>query len=153
MITLPRVGSDRRGLPLERTRASGHIPPGSQQGNSGMRRIGFLGIPLGTLALALGGCQFVDNPLDGFGGFIGDTHTLALHPTQPTGSEETMQRVVSNDTKVTPLLADSGNVWPGPIKPLPTLQELQQPSTMEQMPPPEVPATAPPLVFPESPAQ
>jgi len=108
-----------------------------------MRRLALLG-----LGLTLAGCQFAGNPLDGFHDFIADTHTIHPNPTQPVGSEETMRRITTQDAAIPALLPEPGNIWPGPLKPLPTLQELQNPNSQELLPPPNVPATAPPLVFP-----
>ncbi len=108
-----------------------------------MRRSALLG-----LALFLSGCQFAGNPFDGFGGFLGDTHGFKANPNLPAGSEETMQRVEGRDVTVEPLLPEPGNVWPGPMKPLPTMQELQQQQNTQPLPAPNVPAKPPPLLFP-----
>ena len=102
---------------------------------------------LGLTCLLLGGCQFAGNPFDGFGGFLYDTHTFHSNPNLPPGSDETMQRVQDRDVSVAPLLPEPGDVWPGPMRPIPSMQDLQQQDMQHQLPPPNVPATPPPLLF------
>lgn len=110
-----------------------------------MRRYALLG-----LTVLLAGCQFAGNPFDGFGGFISDTHTFQPNPNLPPGADETMQRVEGHDdVNVAPLTPEPGDIWPGPMKPLPTTQELQE-QNMETLPAPAVPARPPPMVFPET---
>jgi hypothetical protein len=110
-----------------------------------MRRVALLG-----LSCLLAGCQFAGNPFSGFGGFVQDTHTFRSNPNLPAGSDETMRRVQGQEAGVQPLLPEPGDIWPGPMKPIPTMQELQQ-QNFEQLPPPQVPAAPPPPLFPEQP--
>ncbi len=110
-----------------------------------MRRNALLG-----LACLLGGCQFVGSPFDGFGGFLYDTQTFHSNPNLPPGGDETMRRVENKDVSVEPLLPEPGDVWPGPMQPIPTMQDLQQQNNMERLPPPNVPAAPPPPLFPET---
>lgn len=102
---------------------------------------------LGLTCLLLGGCQFAGNPFSGFGGFLYDTHTFKSNPNLPPGSDETMQRVQDKAVSVEPLLPEPGDVWPGPMKPIPTMEEMQK-QDMQQLPPPNIPATPPPMLFP-----
>ncbi len=112
-----------------------------------MRRSALLG-----LIVLLGGCQFAGNPLSGFGGFLYDTHAFQSNPNLPPGSDETMQRVEGHDIDVAPLQPEPGDVWPGPIKPIPTMEQLQRENNLqEQLPPPNVPNTTPPALFPNEP--
>ena len=114
---------------------------GTRQGNLSMRRSALLG-----LICLLGGCQFAGSPFDGFGGFISDTHTFSSNPNLPPGSDETMQRVEDKPVTVAPLTPEAGNIWPGPMKEIPTMQDLQQ-MNMRQLPPPNIPAAPPPMLF------
>ncbi len=86
-----------------------------------MRRI----ILLGSLLL-LPGCQFAGNPFDGFGGFMGDTTTVNLNPNRPVGDSENLSRAMGQDVSPAPLLPEPGNVWPGPPRPDPTLQDIER---------------------------
>jgi hypothetical protein len=148
-LTVARGGT--RGLSGRRRAGNiGQVP----MGRAGMRRQildRLLLVALGgALAGSLGGCQFVGNPTDGAGRFFANTHTFKSNPNLPPVDSETAQRVVDDPKLPSPLLAEAGNVWPGPIKPLPTLEQLSQPGAMESLPPPQVPASAPPLLFPQS---
>jgi hypothetical protein len=87
-----------------------------------MRRIALLG-----LTLLLPACQtLVGNPLAGAGGFIADTETFHLNPNRPVGDAPNMARVEGKQIDQAPLTPESGNVWPGPIKPEPTLQDIER---------------------------
>ena len=110
-----------------------------------MRRIALLG-----LTCLLAGCQFVGNPFDGFGGFLADTAPLRSNPNLPPGADETVRRAEGQDFSVDPLLPEPGDIWPGPMQPIPTMQDLQQRNSMEPLPPPNVPGAPPPPVFPDS---
>ena len=110
-----------------------------------MRRSALFG-----LSLLLGGCQFVGNPFDGGGRFLYDTETFHSNPNLPPGVDETELRVEEKDVTIAPLLPEPGDVWPGPMKPLPTMQDQLQ-NKMQPLPPPNVPTAPPPLLFPETP--
>ena len=110
-----------------------------------MRRTALLG-----LTCLLAGCQFAGNPLDGGGTFLYNTHLFNPNPNLPAGQEETTQRVEGRDVTVPPLLPEPGDIWPGPMQPIPSAQELQQ-QNLQQLPPPYVPAAPPPTLFPETP--
>ena len=58
--------------------------------------------------------------------FLGDTHSPIWNPNRPVGDSENMRRVKGQPTDVEPLVPEPGNVWPGPAKPEPTLQDLEQ---------------------------
>ncbi len=70
------------------------------------------------LLLLLAGCS-------GFGSFLGSTFSINGDPSQPVGAAENLQR--SNGATVvatTPITTQPGDVWPGPIKPLPSLADI-----------------------------
>ena len=110
-----------------------------------MRRTALLG-----LTLLLAGCQFAGNPFDGGGGFLDDTHLFRSNPNLPEGQDETVRRVEGQDVGTVPLTPEPGDIWPGPMKPIPSTQDLQQ-QNMEQLPPPNVPTAPPPTLFPQTP--
>jgi len=85
-----------------------------------MRRI------LPGLVLLLSGCAQLGNPFDGFGGFIGDTHTIHRNVNSPPGDSVNMLRARGEEPTAAPLLPEQGNVWPGPPPPEPTLSDLEK---------------------------
>ncbi len=100
-----------------------------------MRRIALLGT-----TLLLSGCS-------GFGTFFGDTHWFG-RPNKPLGNSENMERVRGENPALPVLRPEPGDVWPGPIPPQPTLQQLMKEENqqiMKPLPPPEIPGeTVPP---------
>jgi hypothetical protein len=107
-----------------------------------MRRFALLG-----LVLLLPGCQFAGNPLDGFGGFIGDTHTYHDNVNAPVAKSENERRVRGEELTAAPLLPEPGDVWPGPPAPIPTLQDVQKLDNTKVLPPPTIPSAPPPPLF------
>ena len=93
-----------------------------------------------VLPLLLAGCGFDD--------FFGNTHTFRATPNAPLGESETMLNARGVITEEAPLQPEPGNIWPGPIKPIPTLSELEQQENegMQKLRPMETPPTkgAPP---------
>ncbi|MCF3947929.1 hypothetical protein [Acidiphilium iwatense] len=77
-----------------------------------------LAVP-GAMALLLSGCAGVGNYLDSTINPFGD-------PNAPQGYALNMQRVRGNDVAVQPIRPQPGDVWPGPVRPVPTLSEIQQ---------------------------
>ena len=68
--------------------------------------------------LVLSGCS-------GFDKWLTDTATLpGENPNSPTGDSETVRRVKGYGTAETPILPESGNIWPGAPKPLPSLSDV-----------------------------
>jgi hypothetical protein len=106
-------------------------------------------ILLGSVVL-LAGCQsagnYVGNPFDGFGGFVGDTVTTNLNPNRPMGDSENLRLAMGQDVQAPPLLPESGNVWPGPPPPEPTLEDIVREQNMTPQPPSEQPAPSQPVV-------
>lgn len=74
----------------------------------------------------LPGCAYVGNPLDGFGGFIRDTHSFDRGPNSPPGDGPNMRRVSGRVFEAEPLTPEPGNVWPGATPPDPTLSDLEK---------------------------
>jgi len=80
-----------------------------------MRRI----VLLGLIAL-LPGCT-------GFGTFLDHTFTLpGENPNAPMADSENVRRALGQQSDITPLSPEAGNVWPGPQAPEPTLTDVQQ---------------------------
>jgi hypothetical protein len=81
-----------------------------------MRRIAFA-----CLCLSLSGCAYNTwwNP----------PFTPGTNPNMPAGESENMRRVVGEQVDVRPLTPEPGDIWPGPLAPEPTLQELEQQGT------------------------
>ena len=83
-----------------------------------MRRFAPLCCVIATAGL-LAGCT-------GTGVFLDHTFTMfGNNPNTPAGNSEMFQRLRGESVTVTPLVPETGNVWPGPQKPDPTLQELE----------------------------
>jgi hypothetical protein len=108
-------------------------PTGQDKEDRHMRRLALIGLPL-----LLAGCNYVGNPYDGFGGFLGDTATFNTNPNKPVGSADNMRRVGGDMVDSEPLLPESGNIWPGPLPPARSLSDLQRM-------PPEEPSAQPPI--------
>lgn len=72
-----------------------------------------------SLALLLPGCT-------GVGDYLGDTFTYGVSPNAPVGDAENMRRARGQDASVEPLLPEPGDIWPGPVQPMPTLQDLEK---------------------------
>jgi hypothetical protein len=90
-----------------------------------MRRFALLSLTLAMPAV-LSGCDYAGSPFESFGNFIGDTHTVSLNPNRPVGDSENLRRVTGRGVSIDPLLPEPGNVWPGPSKPDPTLEDIER---------------------------
>jgi hypothetical protein len=103
---------------------------------SGMRRIVFLG-----LLLTLAGCG------GGYHTWYNLPFTTGSNPNLPPGDSENMRRAMGQSANVEPLTTEPGDVWPGPIKPPPTLQDLEsqtgQPDQNAPLVPPNGSSTPP----------
>jgi hypothetical protein len=78
-----------------------------------MRRSAFI-----CLCLALGGC--------GYSTWSDLPFTTGSNPHMPAGDSENMRRVIGVQTDAPQLTPEAGNIWPGPVAPSPTLQDLEQ---------------------------
>jgi hypothetical protein len=91
-------------------------------------------------------------------------HTMTFwgeNPNTPAGNSEMFQHLRGEDVAITPLVPELGNVWPGPQKPDPTMQEIEKETTGtpppvvgggtdHQQPRPNRPMAAPSVVQPGS---
>jgi hypothetical protein len=95
-----------------------------------MRRIGLLMLPL-----TFGGCAFNTwwNP----------PFTTGYNPNVPVGDSENIRRVMGNAAVSTPLTPEPGDIWPGPLPPTPTLQQLERESPLGAQP--ELPVPGSPI--------
>lgn len=96
------------------------------------------------LPLILSGCT-------GFGAFLDHTFSLpGNNPNLPMTDSENVRRVLGQAPDPTPLQPEAGNVWPGPERPEPTLEDLSKsPGTENQR---GFPATSVPGAEPGLPA-
>ena len=73
------------------------------------------------------------------------------NPNEPAVSSETAQRALGHQPVVTPIQSQAGDVWPGPVQPMPTLSQVEsnanvpvgegyQPSLPSPYPPGQGPA-------------
>lgn len=85
-----------------------------------MRRIA----PL-VLLLALGGC--------GYQTWSSLPFTGGSNPNKPAGGSETMRRVEGEPVRVAPLDPQAGDVWPGPLPPTPTLEDIEKQTNLQPM--------------------
>lgn len=115
--------------------------------------------PIGILLLVTG-CQFASSPFDGFGGFIADTHSPLRGPNRPVGDSDNMRRVMGEPSTSEPLVPEPGNVWPGPLPPEMTLQDIQRGNDQDMLKPGEEMnlrsprgSSTPPASLPQQPVQ
>ena len=95
-----------------------------------MRRIASL-----SLAVLVSGC--------GYNTWWNPPFTAGYNPNVPVSDSENMRRVEGRETSVPALTTEPGDVWPGPLKPPPTLKDLE--STGGLTPQPEAPVPGSPL--------
>ena len=75
-------------------------------------------IALTCLCLALTGC--------GYDTWSNPPFTTGTNPHFPAGDSENMRRVMGAGVQTPALTPEPGDIWPGPMPPEPTLQELEQ---------------------------
>lgn len=83
-----------------------------------MRRFATLG-----LLLMLAGCEYQT--------WSSAPFTTGNQPYAPPGDAENLLRAKGVAVEATPLTPQPGDVWPGPVPPTPTLQELEQQGNLE----------------------
>jgi len=93
-----------------------------------MRRIA----PL-VLLMALGGC--------GYHAWSDLPFTAGGNPNAPAGGSETMRKVMGEPIQIAPLTPQAGDVWPGPLPPTPTLEDLEKETNMQSLPEQPVPGS------------
>ncbi|HYZ21738.1 MAG TPA: hypothetical protein VE690_06230 [Rhodopila sp.] len=88
-----------------------------------------------SLALALSGC--------GYKTWSSLPFTSGGNPNAPAAAGENLSRVEGQSAAVTPMTTEPGDIWPGPLAPPPTLQDLEKSSGLT--PQPEQPVPGSPL--------
>ena len=78
-----------------------------------MRRIALL-----SLTMMVSGC--------GYNTWWNAPFTTGHNPNRPIPDSENMSRVQGNDVAVKPLTTEPGDIWPGPLPPPKTLQDLER---------------------------
>src|SRR5262249_14573173 len=73
---------------------------------------------LTCLCLALAGC--------GYDTWWNPPFTSGSNPHMPVGDSENMRHVMGEQAEAPHLPPEPGNIWPGPLPPAPTLQDLEQ---------------------------
>lgn len=58
--------------------------------------------------------------------FAADTLWPFGNPNAPKATSETAERAIGKAPDVAPIAPQAGNVWPGPVQPMPTLSEIQK---------------------------
>ena len=108
-------------LPASDSRTSGSRQPTIPAGEPySMRRIALL-----SLTLALSGC--------GYNTWWNPPFTGGRSPNVPVLDSENMRRVTGASVAVAPLSPEAGDIWPGPLPPATTLQDLEHSGNL-QMP-------------------
>ena len=72
-----------------------------------------------ALALMLSGCA-------GVGTYMHDTLVPGAQANAAASESVNMQRATGNEVAVEPLTPAQGDVWPGPLQPVPTLSQIQK---------------------------
>lgn len=86
-----------------------------------------------ALLLTLAGC--------GYPSAMSLPFSTGSNPYAPKGNSETMRRVRGEPISVTPLQSQAGDVWPGPLPPTPTLEDLEKQSNLPPLPEQAVPGS------------
>jgi hypothetical protein len=81
-------------------------------------------IPLIFLCLSLPGC--------GYNTWAEPPFSTGRNPNMPVGSSENMLRVMGERVEAKALTPEPGDVWPGPIQPPPTLQDIEKQGQQSQ---------------------
>ncbi len=96
------------------------------------------------LALCLAGCVSERH-------FAADTLWPFGNPNAPKVTSETGERALGRTPDVTPIPPQAGDVWPGPVQPMPTLSDVQKDQNLPlgegytpSLPSPYPPGQAPP---------
>jgi len=82
-------------------------------------------IALTCLCLALPGC--------GYSTWSDPPFSTGRNPNRPVGDSENMRRAMGEQIEANPLTPEPGDVWPGPIQPPPTLQDIERQGLMGQV--------------------
>ena len=90
--------------------------------------------------------------------FVRDSFWPFGNPNAPGNHGETAERALGHTPEITPLAPQAGNVWPGPVQPMPTLADVEKDVNkplgqgyLPSVPSPYPPATQPPAPAPAQP--
>jgi hypothetical protein len=86
-----------------------------------MRRIALL-----SLTTLLGGC--------GYNTWWNAPFTTGYNPNAPIADSVNVRRAMGEGVAVTPLTTEPGDIWPGPLPPPKTLQDLERQDPMSMQP-------------------
>jgi hypothetical protein len=75
-------------------------------------------VTLTCLCLALSGC--------GYNTWSNPPFSSGTNPNFPAGNSENMRRVMGEDVESAALTPEPGDIWPGPLPPAQTLQDLEK---------------------------
>ncbi len=67
--------------------------------------------------------------------------TTGTNPNRPPGDSENLRRAMGEIVPVRPLTPEPGDIWPGPLPPPPTLQDLEKQSNLQPGPEQPVPGS------------
>lgn len=67
--------------------------------------------------------------------------TSSTNPNRPSGESENLRRAMGESVPVQPLTPEPGDIWPGPLPPPPTLQDLEKQSNVQPGPEQPVPGS------------
>jgi hypothetical protein len=101
-----------------------HIPHRLASSGLSSRRFVPVGAPFmrriaqTCLCLALSGC--------GYSTWADLPFTTGTNPHMPVNSSENMRRAMGEVVEVQPLATEPGDVWPGPLAPEPTLEDIEK---------------------------
>jgi hypothetical protein len=93
-----------------------------------MWRIALLG-----LVVSVSGCST--------GAWTNAPFTTGTNPNRPVGSSENLRRAMGENVPVQPLTPEPGDIWPGPLPPPVTLQDVEKQSNLQPQPEQPVPGS------------
>jgi hypothetical protein len=83
-------------------------------------------MPVSARALALVCPLLLLSGCNGLGVFLDDTHSPTDRVNAPLDNSETSRRVQGKEVEIEAMGTQKGNVWPGPLTPQPTLEDLER---------------------------
>jgi hypothetical protein len=85
------------------------------------------------LAMLLAGC--------GYATWANAPFTAGSNPHAPVGSSENLRRAMGENAEVPALTPEPGNIWPGPLPPMPSLGDLERQGNLQSLPEQPVPGS------------
>lgn len=111
-----------------------------------MRRIALL-----CATMTITGCE-------GYNTWWNPPFSPGYSPNTPTIDSENMRRIMGHGAAVAPLTPEGGDIWPGPLPPTPTLQDIERevdgrgqppaPVRGSSVPPGQTPSVVSPRILP-----